>query len=395
MIIYLGNYVSNTIKKQRALPTHNSSCNNRMIRLSMAIKSAGEKIVILSPGVSMRLGSQKKLIHGIKIEVKNKIPIIYCSALGYSFISILWECFSEPYTLFKLHKRNRIRGLLVYCFYPPHIVTTVLARFILRVPVVLDLEDISIPRLADWKNNNEVRPMQQLVAWPSMKILISLAQGVIVPTQKFLSVFSGNKRSVVITGCLKVNSLEKKYPITNKIHVLFSGKIENEHGIDLLVNALHVLEKNINSHDKFVVDICGSGNKEKWLISKLKLFSYISINVHGFVSEQRYADLLYKSNVCLALQNPDGRFSRYKTPSKAYEFIGSGKTTIVSDVGDFSKLPKNVIILLKPYTSENLGKILLSLDNNRINDISKSAHAYAYQNLNLKYNGKKILKLFQ
>ena len=394
MLIYLGNYVSNHIKNKRGMPAYNPSCNNRMIRLSMAIKSAGSKIAILSPGISLRVKFNRKLIHKRTVEVHSKIPVIYCSALAIPFISVFWECFSEPYLLFKLNRKKKITGLLVYCFYPPHILTAFIARYFLKIPIILDLEDISIPRLSDWKKNTEVRPMQQLLAWPSMKAMILLSKSIIVPTKNFLSVLPNSKKVLVITGCLKVNPTFRynKY-MNGRINVLFSGKIEFEHGIDLLVDCFRGIALDHKVANKFIFHICGSGSKKQWLLEQITTLDNLKIKVHGFVSDTNYLEILNKSNICLALQNPNGRYAKFKTPSKAYEYIGNGKVTIVSDVGDFSELPTDTCIVLKPYTANNFLSVLNNIDREVINSISRSGYGYANKHWNLMPVGRKIISL--
>jgi glycosyltransferase involved in cell wall biosynthesis len=395
MYVIVGHYIDDRIKNERKLPSHNPAGSNRMVRLGMAIRSLGNKVVILSPGSSMRMAWTGKYFHNHSISKANGIPIVYCSAIGLPYVSIIWELLNIPLYLYKLHKKSRLMGVMVYCYYPSSLIAALFARYILGVDVVEDLEDICIPKLSDWSHQSEVRPVQQIYGWVAMKIVMNISKSIIIPSHNFQEYVNNNKRIEVITGCMKVADRNlTKIAIEERIKVLFAGAFTRENGINLLVEMLKILNNDIEIARRYQFHICGYGANENWIRKKIDRLDNVIVTMHGFVSSDEYNKLVEKSNICLVLQDPYGRFSDYKTPSKGYEFIGYGKAIIVANIGGFSNLPDNVRILLDPYTSERLAGILHEITIADIQLISEAAYNYARDNWTLNKVGKKIQDLF-
>jgi hypothetical protein len=129
------------------------------------------------------------------------------------------------------------------------------------------------------------------------------------------------------------------------------------------------------------VDITGGGAKSDWLKQVIPKIKNIDIYYHGFVSDEGYAALLREADICIALQDPQGRYASNKTPSKVYEYLGHYKTVIATDVGDLATLPKEIIRICDPFNEEELSRILSHYITNRvlIADQAMRAGDYAYE----------------
>jgi glycosyltransferase involved in cell wall biosynthesis len=395
MVVIIGNYINERIRVERRLPAPNPAGSNRMMRLGMALRSVGEDVLILSPGSAMRMGWSGRLFHPSQIHWENRIPILYCHTVGLPILGMLWEQISLFLHLWGLRHNKHLTGLIVYCYYPSSVIAAIFTRVFFNLNVVEDLEDICEPHLSDWKHNSGARPVQQIVGWLTMKIMISISKAVIIPTKKFQYFIRKDKPLEIITGCMEITDrIVQVKKRKDKINVLFAGALEVEHGIKLLVETFHELKKYPSTAGRYRFELCGYGSQEEWLRNEIEKIDNVEINLHGFVSNKEYMELLENSDVCLVLQNPSGRFARYNTPSKGYEFMGNGKAVIVSDIGDFAELPGTVRLLLEPYSGRHLAILLRDLDITTIQHIGNAAYDYAQNHWSLKKVGEKIQTLF-
>jgi glycosyltransferase involved in cell wall biosynthesis len=397
MIVMIGGFIDDRIREERCLPAPNPAGSNRMKRICMALHSVGEKVVILSPGSSMRMGWCGRLFHESRICRTDGIPVIYCHAIGLPVIGMIWEQIAVPMHLWKIYSKKGLTGIIICNYSPSGVIAALFARFVLGLKIIVeDLEDVSVPQLSDWRPKSEVRPVLQLVGWVTMRLMIRISTSVIIPTWRFQPLIGRKKKSEVVTGCMKIPTRVQIKPKVNiKIRVLFAGAIEKEHGVEILMAMFLELEKDICTAKRYQFDICGYGSKLTWLKDNIKSLKNVHVKIHDFLSEDNYLTLLKECSLCLVLQSPYGRFALYNTPSKGYEFMGNGKAVIVSNVGDFAKLPNTTRILLDPYSSEQLLSVLCKLDTESIQSIGQAAHDYALKNWTLNLVGQRIRSLFK
>lgn len=397
-VVYVGNFVTVRAKTSRRLPSWNTAAANRIRRLCSAIATSGRQVVVLSSSTAMRMRRGARLFCPHFVEESKGLAVVHSPAVGMPYVGALLEPWFVAWQLAGMFRRKRVEAVIIYCYYPANILTAIIARYIYRVPVVLDMEDVSMPRLCDWRSGSIVLPLHQLVGWGCLRMALALSRGVIVPTSRFLK-YVGRGPIEVITGCLPVPSQlpprENEGETEAELRVLFSGKIEMEHGIDVLMDALRRLDAEPRRDGlRIVCDICGHGPEVEWARQQAYKFSNVKVEVHGFVSDDVYAVLLRRALVCVVLQKPDGRFASFKTPSKGYEYLGNGKATIVTAIGDFASLPTEVRILLNPCTGIELARVLRNLTLSELHNFGHSAHSYAMENWGLHENGRRIVGLF-
>ncbi len=395
--VYLGGFVSSRIAKERGLPSLNTAGVNRMRRLGDAVKQAGAQVLIVAPGSSfgMRTASSGRYLHSAVVEHSGGIPVVYCAAVGIRGIGALCEPFLVARQLQALHVRRPIGALMVYCFYPSSLAAALLARLWIRCPLVLNLEDISIPSWSDWRSDSETRPVQQAVGWLAMQAILRLSNAVVVPSRRFLDVIRWRKPAAVVRGCMEAFERHSRMSTNDEtLRILFAGRLEREHGIDLLVSSLQLLDTAAASR-RIEVNICGTGHRREYVSAELGKLKHVRVTMHGFVSDSEYARILGNSHVALALQDPFGRHCRYKSPSKAYEFMAMGAATIVSDVGDFAELPDEIRVLLDPYDPRVLANAILSFSPESADAMGERASRYAGVHWSPKTNGQRILDLLR
>jgi glycosyltransferase involved in cell wall biosynthesis len=362
-VIYLGPFLDEGIVKERGIPFQNAAGSNRMERISLALKYAGYNPIILSPGISLRASVKGIMFHDSRVRRQHGIPVVFSRALNIVGLNILTSFFFQLLCLQKLLKNGQCEGIIVYNFNISLVLICAYLKYVYRLPIINNIEDVSIPALKDWRSGAEVRPVQQIIFYICMNLVAFMADAMIIPTKRFLDYLPKTLPFIILNGCIEVN---EKLFITDRsrnntqLRVLYAGKIEHEHGIKEFIEALQQLDA-LPHPPKLCVDFTGAGVMTDWVKQKIGKLQVVKAIFHGFVSTTTYAYLLDRADVCVALQNPKGRYANFKTPSKVYEFLGSGKAVISTNVGDFSDLPKNSIILIDQLDATTIAEKLLWL----------------------------------
>lgn len=388
--VFIGNYLDQTIQIERGLLAPNPAGSNRMLRLSKALQTKGFLSYIISPACSARIKFNSKIVHPTQIIRKNGIIIIYAPALAIPYFSILFEFFSMSWVFLSLAFRRNIRIAILYCYYPSTVFIGLIAK-IQKIKIIEDLEDIVTPKLSDWFNKPIMFSLQQTIGGFLMRISLWLSDLIIVPTSKFLFKTLENKNHLVIDGCIDVSGDILLTFEDEKITVLIAGMLDEEQGIGLYLQTLDIINKNEELAKRFRFSICGLSLEEESLKFRLSAFNNLDLTYYGFVSSAEFNIILKKAHVCLVLQNPTGRNAQQKTPSKGYEYMASGKTIIVTPIGDYVNLPNNTRFLLNEYSPTNLIDILSELNNEVIIEVGENAKQFARENWGFENVGEKII----
>ena len=385
--LYYGAAITSRAKRERSLPLINPATTNRMLRIAAAFNAAGMHCAILSPAIMPRISGGGGWMCSIAQRVSG-VPILSIRQLRRKYIGYLLTPFTAIAAAVVLARRRKIKTIVQYCYFPDAFLFSLWCKIAYGSKVVLDLEDICRPRLADWKPGSETRPVLQLWGWCLMKLSVWLADMVIMPTAKFSPVVPEKKR-LVISGCQNVSPDDAIKPSDGEIRLLFSGGITEENGIVLLFDALKRLD---GQERNFNVSVCGMGCRKEWAEDRAKELVNIDATVLGFLDSDAFVSLYKETDACFAIQNPYGRHGQFKTPSKGYEALCSGKLLIVSDIGDFGELPDKVCYHLRPYSAETLAEILESLTQDVVNAKRRAALEYARQNFDVRVIGEMLKK---
>lgn len=385
--IYYGAAITDRTIRERGLPLSNPATTKRMLRIASSFRAAGERCAILSPAIMPRIRTTWNCLPRIAQRVSD-VPILSIAQFGVRFIGYMLTPFTAIAAAIRLKRRHRIKTVVQYCYFPDAFLFSLWCKIAYRSKVVLDLEDICRPRLSDWRRGSETRPILQLWGAVLMRFSIWLADIVIVPTKKFATVVPSRK-CCVITGCQKVLPAQLDTGHHERLTLLYSGGITAENGIEVLIEALRMLD---DSPRKFAVKICGAGAKRDWVEQQTKSLRNIEVEMLGFLDNKSFESLYSTVDICFALQNPNGRHGFFKTPSKGYEALCSGKALIVSDIGDFHELPDDICFHLRPYSAGTLAGILAGLTREDVSKKRISALEYAQRHFDVSVVGEIIKK---
>ena len=341
-----------------------------MLRLAKALSFSGREVTILSTGICLNVGFYKNLWHrSAKLEIQG-ISVMLLPAIGAPLLGFLFEPAILAVWLFIRALVRKPAALMVYNATLASAVAVSLA-WLLSIPVIYEVEDVP-----DWKTAantttaEKPRFFQHLTWLIASKIQMPLSRGVVVPSTRFLRALKlppgKSDAARVISGCMDVTSESPRLRSYADGHrpliVLFSGKLEAEHGYDLLLRAIHDMLANPDPSHSVEFHICGMPNRNATTFEPPP--EHPAVKYHGFVTDAQYRQLLNDADIGLALQRPSGIFSQTKTPSKAYEFLASGKLVIAMRVGDLDELYPHSAICLENENPAELAALIQNIARN-------------------------------
>jgi hypothetical protein len=385
--LIIGNYIDDSIIRERGLPSSNPAGSNRMRNIAGAISLGNNITFILSSGSAARIKFSDKWIHPIKFVRKDDSIIIYSSALSIPYLSIIFEQISVALLFINLYRKYKFQIVFLYCYYPSTILAGIIAK-LLRLKVVEDLQDIVTPKFSDVINNGALFALQQTIGYLLMHISLVISDVVLIPTKKFRNTFFVDK-FLVIDGCYNSNNYKYISSQGDIINILYSGLINEENGRNLFLNTLSSL--NNLPITNLVFHISGIIEHENEFKAQLQTFSNLNIRYYGFLDTSSFQNLLTSIDVSLVLQNPNGRNSLSKTPSKGFEYMYYGKVVICTNIGDFNEIPDDCIVHLGAYTSDNLTNKILELPFVNLGAIKSNAVLFATKNWDYQRVQRKIV----
>lgn len=391
--LYFSPFVDELIYAERGLRSHNAAGSNRTLRLAQAMRCAGLHPLIISPAISLRAHRKGgALFHRGKAVRRGGVPVVYAPAFNIIGLNILAVFFFQLLVLRRIQRQPFI-GVVLYNFAPSMVFLAIWITLSSGIRIINNIEDVSVASASDWSRQTEARPLQQLVYSITMRLIAGLGNAYVIPTRRFLS-YLPKKRAEIVTGCIEL-PLHVTRIDPPPIRVLFAGKIEREHGIVQFVEALEALD-GTPAATYLQVDISGTGNMLKWVAERLARLKTLAATQHGFIGADEYRALLGASHVCVALQDPVGRYADFKTPSKIYEFLGYGKAVIATDVGDVRDMPSDALVVLDRLDSAEIAYHLAQLVHapETLKELQARAREHSMAHFSYEVVGRRLRRLF-
>jgi glycosyltransferase involved in cell wall biosynthesis len=364
-ILLIGDYLEEDIVAERALPTRNLAGSRRLLRLAQAAAAGGLKPIIVSSGAAMRIGWRGRILHPGRARKRGSVTVVFAPCVGIRLLSALLKGLLVACCLVTL--RRRYPGLLVAIVYNTSLTNAFIGAFwkcVLRGRVVLDLEDVGTVQVRDFLPGAEARALPECLDVVGRHVLCRMAVAALTPTRKFVRFLPRAMPVAVISGCGSIPTgtgiRRGHFPeITREtVRVFWAGKIMTGHGLGPFLDALRQLTAVGLGAERMQIDVCGSTRCATGLHEALRDTGFEGVTYHGFVTDREYDGLLRNADICLVLEEPDGRFGPFRTPSKAYEFLAAGKAVVATEVGDLGELPAEVIRILRPFNSRELAEAL-------------------------------------
>jgi glycosyltransferase involved in cell wall biosynthesis len=364
LIVYFGPFFDSRLAESRGLKTINPAGSNRISRLSDALNAGGYRVYLVSPGTSLRAACQNK--HLIMAAEFRRTPgrlVLFPRSVNLRLLNVLASGFIQLSIARRILKSQTPDAVIIYNFNIGLALLAFYLRLFTRTPIVHNVEDISFPNVRDFLPRSRAQPLQQSVFCFAMHVIASLSDSFLLPTKRFSTFLPKKKPRIYVTGCLPNSaSLEGGFE-SGKPAILFSGKLDADNGIEDFISVFSSTKMN-NFLDRIKVDICGSGPLSDWTADAVRRLGVAEIRFHGFTNTETYQALLKQADICVALQDPNGRHSAFKTPSKFYEYLGYGKAVIATDVGDLVELDGTAAKILKSLDKHEIAAALIHLIEN-------------------------------
>ena len=191
-----------------------------------------------------------------------------------------------------------------------------------------------------------------------MKVLSTLAEflikpmvsGAILATPALAARLPAGVPAMVVPGILNDNLPEK--PLIrdgDRVHLLYSGSLDAERGIPLLLKYLdsQLLHKNV------CVEVTGQGNYTAELQS-IAALKPDYIRFHGKVSEQRLQEIRQRCHFGLNLQSSANPISQVTYPSKTFDYLNAGLRLISTNAAGAESVLGPAAIYLEEETEQGL-----------------------------------------
>lgn len=396
-VLCVGGFVMEAIAEERGLPWLNVAGANRVKRLAEAMHAAGAEVFLVSSASAMRLKWVGVLRHPSRVLRVDGIGVLFTWCIGVRYLSFLLEPLAMLVGVRALCKRRRPDIVLVFNYFPATLLAGIATKWCYGARMIFDIEDVSVPRVADWFGRGDKRPLLQLGGWWLLKVGVAAADCVMVPSRRFLATARIVKRNVIVTGCIAAKEYlaPREKGSDEPLRVLISGTLDEEQGLGLVLNAIKEATAGPPLGREIVFDLCGFAENANALRASVAALAQAGVRItyHGVVGRAVYFELLLEADVCVAMQRPDGRHGSAKTPSKVYEYLAHGKVVIASDVGDLRELPADIISLCEWHAS-TLASRLRNVRNDwgQWMGMGERAAAFAAREFALRVVGERIIR---
>ena len=396
-VLYVGQLLTDRIARERGLEAQNVAGSNRMARLARAMQVAGAQVNLVSAATSMRQRWTGSLCHRSRVLRVEGIPVLFAWSFGVPVIRSLVEPVAVLVGVLAVCKKHRPDIVVVYNYYPANLLAGVVAKWRYRAKMILEVEDVIVLRKSDWCFGGDARTIPVLILSLMLKLGVAACDRVLVPARKFLRTGRIAKKHIVVAGCISVESCEpRKDPGPDSaVRVLVSGFLAEEQGLPLVLGAVETLAVIRPPERTVEFVLCGFAEDEASLRCRVDDMQSRGVRIayEGIASRTRYLELLKAANVCVAMQDPDGRFGDAKTPSKVYEYLAYGKVVVASNVGDLSELPKEIITICD-YRLDVLVDRLWQIANNweHWKQMGVLAAEFALREFSLRVTGERIIR---
>ena len=192
----------------------------------------------------------------------------------------------------------------------------------------------------------------------------------------------------VLDSSLYEIKIEKIYD--PKIKILFLGRVGKRKGIDVLINALKILNKNCTQDIEVIVAGDGEVNKYNSICKKSNIKN---IEFVGWANDSKRRELLTWANViCLPSRNEG-------MPLSIIEGMAAAKIIIASDIPPirygFKRAPRGLLLFKNENFNDLSDRInsLLGMNSDETNELMKSNRIYAKDILSYEKFIKKITPL--
>lgn len=316
-ILYLNNYMTQHIVQERNNENiYSQPANNKIEGITKALLENGCNITILSSGLVNRKTGKK---YNISTEKIFGVNIIYGSIVDFPFLNTLSSIISIYREIRRQYKKKKVDRIIFYNYKPEVAWPAFFAKKILRIPITVEYED-------GYSHVEGIGGIKAKIFSITEKKVSEYIDSAIVVNSSLSERY--RVPAVVVRGVVNADFYNrcrkyKKFP-NDKFTILYSGGLDKERGIDVLLKAVKYLDIDCR------VIVTGKGNiscDDK------------RVEFRGFIPYEEVQNLMMQSDLLVQCQLSERQFSDESFPSKLFEYIATGNPIVssaIKDVMDFA-----------------------------------------------------------
>lgn len=356
LIVYIADYYENSILEARKGITNISPAgNNKIIKMNQLFTEYGFKTVIINNNASPNNRSGKKY-DKIEKEISESTKIIYTELIDKKFLNSILSIINTFICIKQLKKVYDIKAIVFYNFTIKNAIPAYLSKILLRIPIIVQYED--------GYYLSKGKSVKNKMFWLLEYIGFKLIDGAILVTSLMKKKLKPDTPFCVIRGFInkEILNLQQKRRLKNNTipqkpkTLLYSGRLDLERGILILLEALKKIDIELEVYITGYGPLKNKVQEEIHNINRSK--QYLKIKFLDFLSLEEYRNLLINSDILVNPQRENSGFSEVSFPSKIYEYISAGNLVITSNVSDIEKLNKDMFVIYKNDSVEDLANAI-------------------------------------
>lgn len=163
-------------------------------------------------------------------------------------------------------------------------------------------------------------------------------------------------------------------------NIVYTGTLDNYSGVDMLVKSFHKLTFSDNSFD-YNLDIYGHGEFADLVKSYANINS--KIHYHGSVDQVKIQKIQKHASFLINPKNPNHPVSNYTFPSKMFEYIGSKRPVLTTNINGHEREYSPITITINNFSEYGFidtFKMINLLSEKHLKSIAIKAFNYINQN---------------
>lgn len=322
---------------ERGISSDSPAASKKVFDMAYALRSVGEKSVILSMG---RGKPQKRMsFYKAKIVRMQGVPVVYAPFSDIPFISQLLSLISMPYFLYLLNSSSE-KTVAVFYNRTSAYIPALFMSLILGIGRILDLEDAEIISPRNWS------PYQFYLRGKRSIYDRLCTSGTLLACR---AIGSGIKSNLGLCyyGAIENFSSVTAWSTKSRYKLLLGGTVSRDTGADILIEAIQLLRKNTEEwSDKLEFIITGKGDYIEQFETLGRMETPPFVTVAGRLTDADYVAMVDSCDVGLALKPNLGLLADTTFPSKVIELASAGLLVLTTDISDVKLVMGNGAVYL-------------------------------------------------
>lgn len=348
--IYFTSYAIEPDKIKERIPFSSEAGSLRMqyILKNIWVSRDNNSIVLLSQGHSHRSGfnHQKESVHSEYSDIKE----IYLSYYGKGIFRYLSEIISS--TLWILKNIDKEDVIISYNFEPKIAIPIILTKIIRKYKTIIEFEELY----------GHIDGKYKIIQAFCEKWGIKTAYGFITcssETAKIIRDLRKDNPPVILSYGYpkKISpSFQKEMNPIGKLHLLYSGSLDENRGVMELVTLMTSVE------DIAYITITGRGILSPALQTISQNFN--NIDYKGFLDKNQFEKLILDCDICVHPTPINSLFSKFSFPSKVIFYLNHGKNVLSTKLDVLLNSPyRNMVMYYETSHSKSFRDMLVYLKN--------------------------------